>query len=339
MGHTFYLRRLKEILKIRSRMTRPRSLFDNENMPDNIRTKRWKLKQEVEKFMKSGDLGRAEKRLRKMLRMRSYDHYALSKLITMYSEQGRFEDGEETYESFEKRSICAPSVYTSAIMLYHRAGKLDKAREVFDTAVATGSADHATYSTMLNIYIDLGMCSEAKAVFDLACKNNVLSVSIFEDMSDAYFRKGRFREAKKLIENSPRAVKSSPVMKLRLFEIQRRLKEYDDAIEGVDAFLSGRSVDFDDNTYVHARTIRAYCIMHSRKGLEALEEFAILKENVKQDTVHYPRILCGFIFSKPTLTEAEREHLLADLDFFEVATGKSMHDKIKNAAKLIDRSS
>ncbi len=336
MGHTFYRRKLKKDLDISSRKTRGRSLFKDENMPDHLRTKRWKLKREAEKFFKSGDLGRAEKKLLKMLKMHSNDHYALSKLIVMYAEQGRFDEGRKIYETAEERGADGSAVYTAGMVLYHLAGEPEKSRKTFETAVRLGAADYATYSAMLSVYIDLEQAGGVRNIVGLASENNALTPLLLAEAFSFYFEKGMYDEAVDVIESAPKAIREIPRLRLAVMEVYRKRRDYSTAIEAADELIEGLpGENFDDDNYVHARTIRAYCMMHSGREPEAVEEFSELKEKVRNTNVHYPRILCGFIFCKPSLTEGEREHLLADLDFFGVATGRSMQDKIDHAIRII----
>ncbi len=336
MSRTFFLRGLKKELSIREKMSRPTPLFDKDSVPDNLRTRRWKLKHEAERYMKSGDHKKAEKKLLKMLRINSTDHYALSKLIATYTRQGRFDDGKNLYKAAEKRHADGSVIYTSAIVLYYKAGELDNACRVFETAVERKCADYATYSAMLNIYIDLGQADEVKNILGLACKNTTMLSSLFSDTFDFYFNRGLYQEAIDMIENSHSVIRESPRMKLALMEIHRKMKNYDTAIECAEKFISEYpEKDFDDDNYIQAHTIKAYCMIHSGMQNEAADEFSLLIENVSRNNIHYPRILCGFVFCKPALTGEEREHLLADLDYFGVAAGASMQDKIENAMKIL----
>ncbi len=335
MGKTFYRRNLKKGLEILERKSRPSSLFDDNN-PDNVPTKRGKLKQAIDKYLAAGDLERAEKKLKKILRINSNDYFAISKLISLYTKQGRFEEAEKLYKSAEKRESGAPIAYTSGVVLYYEWGKPDRSREIFELAVERGFADDATYSAMLHVYINTGNAEGVGEIIGLACVNNIPSVLLYSDAFDFYFNNGKFDKALEMIEIAPELIRESPRMRIAMMEVHRRLKNYEDVIELADEFMGEyEEKGFDSDYYINARTIRAFCCLHSRYGLEALEEFSILKDNVDRSNVHYPRILCGFVFSKPTLTEAEREHLLADLDFFGIATGESMQDKIDNAVRLI----
>jgi tetratricopeptide (TPR) repeat protein len=338
MGKTFYRRNLKKDLKILERKSRPCSLFDDKNKPDSVNTKRNKLKQAIDKYLARGDLKRAEKKLKKILRIDSNDHFALSKLISLYTKQERFEEAEKIYKSAEKRESDAPVAYTSGIVLYYESGKPDKSREIFELAVDRGFADDASYSAMLHVYINTGDAEGVGEVIGLASRNNIPSILLFRDAFDFYFNNGKFDKALEIIESSPALIRESPRMRIAVMEVHRRLKSYESVIELADEFIGGYAKNsFDSDYYIHARTIRAFCYLHSRYGSEALEEFSVLKDNVDRSSVHYPRILCGFVFSKPTLTEAEREHLLADLDFFGIATGESMQDKIDNAIRIISK--
>lgn len=348
MADTVHTRRLKKGLSERTKRrrykARARSPFNGE-VPNGPKIKHWRYIKETSDKLVNKDAKGAEKTLLKLLKKDPKNEYALSKLISMYTswsklthdEPDRLEDAEQLCEMAMKWGIDSSAVATTVIGLYGAVGKFDKAWAVFENVVDSGFAGATTYNSMMAVCADKDIVKYAGMVFEMAKKNNVIHLSLYMNIITLYYKHGKYTEAEEIIKNAPLAIKNSPRILLDCFEFQRKLKKYEKTIADIDEFLSSyKDEKFDNKDYVHARTIRAYCMMHSGRKEEAAEDFTLLKENVDRTNIHYPRIICGFSFCKPVLTEAEREDLLADLDFFGLATGRSMRDKITNAVKLIE---
>ncbi|NYZ77747.1 hypothetical protein H0O02_05550 [Candidatus Micrarchaeota archaeon] len=336
MGRTHFRRNLRRELEIRAKSTKYRPLFDEPDMTNTMNSRRYKLKIKASRHLSENDAKGAEKSLVKMLRRNPKDRYALSKIINLYTDGRRFEDGEKVIESALKRKAADHGVYCSAITLYSMAGKLGKAYELFESAVAGGSADAVLCHRMLTVYTGIGFLEKAEMVFDTAVKNGFGSFLVYAIMTDFYYNRGMYEKTRETIVNAPPILKNSPRFMLMLLEVERKLKNYEKAIIGADELIAKYpKKDFDDEFYVRARTIKAYCMMHSLGKEDATGEFLILKNNVKRNSVHYPRILCGYAFCGPELTGREREQLSAELGLFLHGCRDSVRGKIENAMRLL----
>jgi len=347
MTDTVHTRRVKKGLSKRTKRRRYRAQanYFKKQSPDVPKIKHWAyIKETYDKIMNK-DFKGAERTLLKLFKKDPTNEYVLSKLISMYTswnklvldEPDRLEDAEEFCELAMKWGISNSPVATTVIGLYGAIGKFDRAWAVFENAVDSGFADASIYNSMMSVCINNDIVEYAGKVFEMAKKNNVIHVNLYINIINLYYKHGRYIDAEEIIQNAPSAVKDLPRISLERFESQRKLKKYEKTIADIDEFLSlYQDENFDDEDYVRARTIRAYCMMHSGRNDEAVDEFSVLKKNVERTNIHYPRIICGFSFCKPALTEDDRESLLADLDFFGLATGRSMRDKIRKAVKLIE---
>jgi len=345
MTHTFYYRKNKKGLSSRAKRRRYQAQNSNDLASVERGVRHWKyIKGAYEDLLKKDARG-AEKKLLKLLKKDPKNVYALSKLISVYNSwseltggPARLEDAEKLCDKAVRLGIDNTAVASSVISIYGKIDRMDKAWNVFNAAVDGKYADSATYNSMMAVCSSRNDVENAKNVFNMARKNSIEHIYIYSTMILIYFNTRRYTDVIKTTEDAPKVIRDMPSIQMDLFESYRKLKRYERAIKEIDEFLSiYENKSFDDDFYVHARTIRAYCLMHSGRELDALGEFAVLKLNIDKTNVHYPRILCGFIFSKPVLNEVEREHLLADLDFFGLATGKSMEGKIQNAMKMIEK--
>ena len=187
----------------------------------------------------------------------------------------------------------------------------------------------------------MGMFDEIKSIFERACESNIMcTCQTYFDVLDFYFKAGRYDEVTTMLKIVPELVAEDDRATLFGFEAERKLRKYDDVIEKIDEFLKQYDAEeFDDDNHIRARTIRAYCMMHCGRELDALGEFSILKGKVNRDNVHYPRILCGFVFTRPVLSDSEKEQVLAELDFFKAVVGPSMYDKVVKSIKKLDDAS
>jgi len=345
MTDTVYIRRVKKGLSKRTKRRRYRAQkgYSKKQDPDFPKIKHWEYIKDVYDKGLNKDFKGAEKTVLKLFKKDPNNKYVISKLISMYTswdklvpgESDRLDEAEEICELALKWGICDSSVATAVITLYGAIGKFDKAWAVFENAVSSGFADAPVYNSMMSICMDKPKYAEI--IFDMAKKNSIVHMNLYNKLLAIYYKNGKYTEAEEVINNSPQAIKNSPQIRLEHFELQRKLKKYEKTIEEIDDFLSlYKDEKFHNEDYVHARTIKAYCMMHCGRKDEAIDEFSILKKNVEKTNTHYPRIICGFTFCKSQLTETEREDLLADLDFFGLATGRSMKDKIDNAIKIIE---
>ena len=226
---------------------------------------------------KRGDFPGAEKTLLNLLDKDPSFIEAERLLMRTYGGMGKIEEARAVFDRAERRGVKI--LYLDMMEIYGKNRKPEAAREIFDMSVKAGSAIMANYQLMADIYIKLGMPSEAGRILE----TSILTL----DFSGT----------------------------IRLAEALRKGSRKEEALDLIDSLLEGRNEDYLDENYVQARVVRAFCLFSLRRENDARREFASLNSNVPRSSVHFPRILCGYIFSG-AFRDSEREEFRALLLFY-----------------------
>ncbi len=237
--------------------------------------------------------------------------------------------------------ICAVSFYIKLLFDDNRVGE---ARVLFDKNAIydTGSALH---HAMIKGYGEKGQIENAREMFDMAVGKGVANRLTYMVMSKIYYDNRMFEQIEKIFEGAPEKILEDESV-LNLAESLRKTKKYGEALEIVGLFMRKcGSNGFLNERYAQARVIRANTLLDSGRINEAHDDFFRMKVMVPRTSYHYPRVLCGCVFSdcrlppEERMTEAQKEEFRSLLSaYLELHRSRGPKPKIsENLLAEIDR--
>ncbi|MEM4707734.1 MAG: pentatricopeptide repeat-containing protein, partial [Candidatus Anstonellales archaeon] len=206
-------------------------------------------------------------------------------------------------------------------------------------AVKNGIANVVTYNTMIDAYGKRGMVEEAREVFEEAVKKGIANVVTYTTICSLYYLLNRFKDVEDVVSKAPHHIKTNPKIFLIKMEALRKQKEKRWAVvQEISKFLETYPFKvYTDETYVLANTIMAYALKDMERRKEAKKLFENLMENVPLSSIHYPRILCGYVFSTEVseIDENTKERIITLLEIASRESNGNLLNDINDALSLL----
>lgn len=276
----------------------------------------------------TGRLDLAEAVFKRAVELEIADAHIYSAMITAFCRAGKVSEAESLRDGAKKAGLDEGYIHCSKIDAYGRLRMPAKAREIFDVVKET-HGDTALYTSMIKVHImngelpvaslllteavnrgfcdpDLfhsvmkgygyaGQSQAAREVCGIALAKQKASVATCSIMAEIYYAEGAFGKIVDFVDSLPRELRKVPLLQLRAADALRKMGRYDDAIRAADCILKKSRISPDKRE--HAALILGYSLMHSGKAEEAFNLFTKLSMTVPDNSVHYPRIMCGIVFA------------------------------------------
>ncbi|MFH1221513.1 MAG: hypothetical protein V1492_00330 [Candidatus Micrarchaeota archaeon] len=232
-------------------------------------------------------------------------------------------------------------VYNTLLKVYIKAGRLDEARRLYDGIMKKdGFADEITYSTMLSSYQNAAELKYAEKIFEAAKAAKKADPFVYLTMASIYYSRRMHQAVEKLIDGADESIRNDTQVKLLRFEALRKQAKYKQVLEEINSFIAGYpDKGYSDDNYVLALVIRAFCINHGVDPSDAFAEFSVLKVNCPEDSVHYARILCGYVFSAADaglLQHIDKQKIRVQLESFRKTASNGIAHDITGALQILE---
>ncbi|MEM2948729.1 MAG: pentatricopeptide repeat-containing protein, partial [Candidatus Anstonellales archaeon] len=243
------------------------------------------------------------------------------------------------FDEAVKKRIANVVTYNTMIDAYGKRGMVEKAREVFEEAVKKRIADVVTYTAMIDAYGKNGRVEEAREVFEEAVEKRIADVVTYTTICSLYYSLNRFKDVEDVVSKAQHYIKTNPTIFLIKMEALRKQKEKRWAVvQEISKFLETYPFKvYTDETYVLANTIMAYALKDMERREEAKKLFENLMENVPLSSIHYPRILCGYVFSTEVseIDENTKKRIITLLEIASRETNGNLLNDINDALSLL----
>ncbi|MEM2909125.1 MAG: hypothetical protein QW171_03110, partial [Candidatus Bilamarchaeaceae archaeon] len=255
-----------------------------------------------------------------------------------YGKSGMIKEAEGVFDEAKKKKIADIITYSSMIDAYGKSGMIEEAREVFDEAKDKNMADIITYSSMIDAYGKSGMIEEAREVFDEAKDKNMANVVTYTVICSHYYSENKFEKVTEILNGAPKKIKEAPEMFLMEMEALRKQGRREEVIGSLSKFLKEYPTKaYGDERYVQAVVIRAYAQKDSEEKEEAKHAFEDLRKRVPITSIHYPRILCGYVFSHKPYEIKDKERVITLLKMYHRESDGNLRNDIQDALRLLER--
>lgn len=219
------------------------------------------------------------------------------------------------------------SAVALCINLYSKTGRVAEARALFDRTKKPRRS-HVLYDAMIQAY-GTQEPEKAREVFNLAVTNGQAEFTAYRIIASIYYDLGQFIEVEDVFKNAPGDLGRTPAI-LKLAEALRKMGKPNEALGIAESFIARwGSKSYSDDTYILARVIRGFCFLKIGKMDDAKIEFASLKVKTPHSSVHYARILCGYVFSNESLPQGEISAIRQVLRHFEEESDGSLKNDIR----------
>jgi tetratricopeptide (TPR) repeat protein len=218
--------------------------------------------------------------------------------------------------------------------VYSETGRMEAARHLFETRVGFDKGSMLC-NEMMVLSIKAGDLASAGHVFEFAVESGRASPPTYAILAAANYNAGQYIAAGRVLEKAPPELRESPAFLLRLAECKRKSGEAREALRLANKVTASFPGNYSSDDYVHARLVLAFCMKDRGMRGQARRDFLSLKRNVPISSPHYPRILCGIVFSSDHLTRRQREEIGKALEFFKGSRNGPILRDIRNALKIL----
>jgi len=254
----------------------------------------------------------------------------------------KIEEAEHLYSEMCEKGQASDRIHYLMLRLYGKNGMKDRLHNTYSKIKGTVGKSDAYLDSLLILASRFESVDEAEATFNEVIKENPNDSRLYMVLATVYYTHQLYPKIDELIRAAPQEVQNNMGLMLMHAESLRKRKRYSEALKKsryvVDAITEQYRKEgiiqryYNENDYVHARVIEAYCLKDDKlKGdkTRAIQILRELKKKVSRNNVHYPRILCGIVFCNDVQKE---EH-----EFFRSYLKDSLNKKVGFAKRDIEK--
>lgn len=249
----------------------------------------------IRSYGKAGRPEKAAEVFEAALREGAANQTVFCAMAEVHTEARDVAGAESLFEMAWKKSLLCPGIYYYMIDIYCRVCRLGDARRKFEDAVEEGHTNPELFRLMMKVNEQYGELDEAARVFEMARSMGMADGPTSSLGQHIYYVAGRFDEALSVFGSLPPEARQSPNVLIDEAEVLRKRKEYGKAVSILRGLLDGPVLTEDE---LHqTKTILAYALKDSGKLVESFFLFEQLVREMPVDSLHFPRVLCGFVFA------------------------------------------